>query len=168
MRDDPAGGVARDVELGHDPDAALGRVGDDHAHLRLREKVAVRAQLLEFGMGQALDPEALVVGQVQVQDVQLHDRHGVEIALDHLHRLPVPGDVDHEAAPGEARPVGDHDRGQIPARAVPARELQQGLEAVEDAERRRGAQGRLAPVHLEPCTTRPRIPRGPGGPGAPG
>ena len=85
-------------------------------------------------MGQTLDAEALVVRQVQVQDVQLHGGHGVEIALDHLDGLPAPRHVDHEPPPWESRPVPDRGRRKKPAVLVPLGQLQERLEAVEGAE----------------------------------
>ena len=78
-------------------------------------------------MGQALDPEALVVREVQVQDVELHDGHRVEVAQDDLDRLPVARHVDHEPTPREPRLVLDRDGWKEPPVLVAAEELKEGL-----------------------------------------
>ena len=57
-----------------------------------------------------LDPPALVVGQVQVQPVQLVQRQQVDVALDVGDAEEVARDVEHRAAPREARPVADRPR----------------------------------------------------------
>ena len=140
MRDDPACRVARDVEFRHDADAASRRIGDDPAHLLLGEEVAIRALALELGVGQALDAEALVVGQMQVQDVQLHDRHGVEIALDDLDRLPVARDIDHEPPPGNRGWSLMAAAGRYQPRRILLQELQEGFQPMHDAQGVRGPQ----------------------------
>ena len=128
---DRRGGMAGQLYLGHDHDVASGRIGDDLARLRLgieaaigfvlrgRGAIGVRTLGLTPGadagqlrIGLDLQPPALVVVQVPVEDVQLVGRHGVDQPLDLVHGLEVPGAVQHEAAPGVARGVLDADEGQ--------------------------------------------------------
>ena len=90
MSDEPAPRVARHVELRHDADAAVARVLEDLARFLGRVEVPVRAQAVKPREARALDAEPLVLGQVPVQDVELHRGHAVQVALDHLWRLPVP------------------------------------------------------------------------------
>ena len=61
------------------------------------------------------DAPALVVGEVQVQHVELQQRDRVEVAQHVLDGEEVPGDVEHRAAVGEARGVGDGCRGHGPS-----------------------------------------------------
>ena len=79
--DEPRRRMARHVELGDHADAAIARVRDHLAHLILRVVLAVGAHLLQLRKALALDAEALVIGKVPVEDVQLHGRHAVERAL---------------------------------------------------------------------------------------
>ena len=127
--------MAGHVEFGDDADAAVARVGDDLADLVLRVEIAVGAHLLQLRKSLAFDAEALIVGEVPVEYVELHGGHGVEIALDHGHGHPVAGDIELKAAPGEARHVRDgHGRYDVAARAG-LYELKKCLEAMQDAER---------------------------------
>ncbi len=134
MADEPAGGVPRNVELGHHADAAVGRVGDELFHLRLREEVPVRSLLVQRRIALGFDPEALVLRQVQVQDVELHRRHEIEVPLHDVHRHPVPRDVDEQPAPAEPRRVLNRDGRQIPAAAIGRGELEHRLEAAQRAD----------------------------------
>ena len=102
MADEPGAGVAGHVELRHDADAAGAGVGDDVPGLFLGVVEAIGAGGSELGKELALDAEALILGEVPVEDVELHGGHGVEVALDDVDRLEVAADVDHQAAPAEA------------------------------------------------------------------
>lgn len=141
----------------------LGGVGDDLAQVVLGVEAAVRplvpqrrGAVAEFGarppgpdLGEPrvapdLHPPALVVRQVQVQDVQFVRGHQVELAQDGVLGQEVPGDVEQHAAPGEAGGVLDAQvRQALPGRrahggppeGVGAEELAQGLGAPEDAGR---------------------------------
>ena len=129
--------VPRHVDLGHDRHVPLGGVADDVGVLRLgvvpalvaahRRLAAVRREPRPL---RDRDPPALVVGQVQVQAVELVERDQVDEPLDVAYRPEVPGDVEHRAAPGEARSVAD------PSRRDTRPELAQRLHAVEEAGRR--------------------------------
>ncbi len=144
--DEPAGRMARQVELGHDPDAAVGGVFDDLLDLDLGEEHPVRAELVELGEDLRFDAEALVLGQVEVQDVHLDRGHAVDVALDDVDGLEMAADVDHQAAPGETGLVDDDDGGEIIAFFVRAQQLEEGLEAPQNADVGLGVQddpGRL-------------------------
>jgi hypothetical protein len=149
--------VPRHVDLGNDRDEALRRVGDEILVLLLRVETAWRAA--DFGLpalpGEVgplldLDPPALIVGEMQVQPVHLVQRDQIDVPLDVVRREEVARDVEHGAAPREARRVGDPQRGQLhlgrcgkQQRLVLRRwrqQLSDGLGAVENADRRRGGQ----------------------------
>ena len=131
--------MAGNVELRHHADAAVARVGHDVADLVLRVVEAVGALLVQLGEALALHAEALVVGEVPVEDVELHGGHGVEIALHHFERHPVARGIHHQAAPGKARLVFDVNGGDFEAIRAERDQLREGLEAVQRA----GAGGRL-------------------------
>ncbi|CAM5616284.1 hypothetical protein SGRI78S_02605 [Streptomyces griseus subsp. griseus] len=95
-----------------------------------------------------LDAPALVVGEVEVEDVQLVRGQQVQVAQDVFLGQEVPRDVEHHAAPAEAGLVLDDDRRDLPGAArgegsapegVRAEELPERLRAPEDAGR--GAAG---------------------------
>src|SRR6202042_3280272 len=68
---------------------------------------AVRADLVEGGVAAALDPPALVIGEVQVQTVQLEGGERVDQGQDLALGEEVPGDVEVGAAPGQGGGVAD-------------------------------------------------------------
>ena len=113
--------------------------------LGLGEEHPVRAELVELGEDLGFDAEALVLGQVQVQDVHLDRGHAVEVAFDDLDGLEMAADVDHQAAPGEAGLVGDGDAGEIIALFVRAQQLEEGLEPPQNADVRLRPPGRSWP-----------------------
>ena len=163
MPDEPARHVAGHVELRHHADAARGGVGDDLAELVLRVVLAVRPHLVQPRMALALHAEALVLGEVPVQDVQLHRRHAVEVALQDLHGHEVPGGIDEQAAPREAGPVLDADAADEVALGPALHELQEGLQPAQRARRwsapreaRRTSRPRRGPRGSRGRTTRRR------------
>ena len=129
VTDQPAGGVGRHVELRHHPDAAVIRIGDDLADLFLGEVESVGAHFMQFRKGFRFDPEALVVHQVPVQHVQLHRRHAVEVAFEHLHWHEVAADVDQQSPPGKARGIDDLHRRKKISFFICLQQLQQGLQS---------------------------------------
>ena len=131
--DQPGGAVAGHLKLRHDADAAVVRVGDDLARLLLRVEEAVGALRCERGESEALHPEALVFGEVPVEDVHLDGGHGIEGALDDVDGFEVSAAIDHESAPGEARLVDDRDGGDDVVLVIRLYELQQRLQAVHGA-----------------------------------
>lgn len=120
-------GVAGHLDLGDDAHPAPGRVGDEPGQLRpgvgalVRDPVtlglgAAAAGPGEPGVGRDRHPPALVVGEVEVQDVELVQREQVHEAAYVGHGLEVAGHVQQGSAPGEPRPVGDPYAGHPPAR----------------------------------------------------
>jgi len=112
---------------------------------------AVDAPSPDFGEARVfldLDPPALVVGQVPMEGIELVHGEDVDPALDELLRKEVTRTVEHAAAPGEPGPVfdrgaGDTERARPQHRRGPLRgrreELAQGLDAIEEPGRSRGA-----------------------------
>src|SRR5712672_4578326 len=111
MADEPGGAVAGHVEFGDDSNAAITGVGDEVANFVLSVVEAVGTLRVELGEFFAFGAEALIFGEVPVEDVHFHGFEAVEIALEDIERDEVAGDVDHEAAPGETRLVLDGDGG---------------------------------------------------------
>lgn len=60
------------------------------------------ADLGQPGIPLDLDPPALIVRQMEVEDVQFVRGHQIQIAQDAFLGHEVPGDVEHEAPPAEA------------------------------------------------------------------
>ena len=153
--------VAGPVDLGDDGDGPLAGVAHDPPQVGGRVGAAGRAPDLGAPAvaGQPRpapdgDAPALVVAEVQVQGVELVEREDVEVALDVAHPEEVAGHVEHRAAVGEPRPVGDaqprdRPRAGLPRAALDAcgEELAQGLDAVDEARGGRGAQPHRAPGH---------------------
>ncbi len=113
--------VTRDVDLGHDSHhplrrvrRKLGQVGERvitavrrfvvHGGLLPAEADPrprpVRADLVQRGMAAALDPPALIVGEMQVEPVQLDRREAVDERQQLALGEEVPGHVQVAAAPG--------------------------------------------------------------------
>jgi hypothetical protein len=128
--------VAGHVEFRNDANAAILRVGDELPNFRLRVVQAVGAHLLQLRKSLALDAEALVVGQMPVQNVHLHGGHTVEVALEHVQRNEVPAHIDEHAPPGKPRLIfyGDGRHGEAGGRDLD--KLKKGLQAVQHAQRR--------------------------------
>ncbi len=142
--------VSRHVDLGHDIDVALRRVGDETTVVALGVVAAVPAA----DGGSPADPgqprsrcdgeaPTLVVGQVEMQAVELVEREEVDQALELADAEEVARDVEHHPSPGEPRPVVDGDDGDLPrARSSPRRldrigqELPQRLDAADEPGRR--------------------------------
>ena len=49
---------------------------------------------MQPGKALALDTKALIIGEVQVQNVQLHGRHPIHVTFEHIERNEVAADVD--------------------------------------------------------------------------
>ena len=114
-------GMAGQIDLRHDGHVPARRVGDDLAVVVLRVVATASAVCLGQAavLSQArpaldLDAPALVVGEVQVQDVELEQGHVVDVALHVVDAEEVARDVEHRAAVGEARVVGDRRRRDRP------------------------------------------------------
>ncbi len=148
--------VARKVDLGYDLDVAHGGVVDQLAHLTLREVAAVlllplavdgahgrvaAAETSDFGqlgVRQDLDAPPLVVGQVEVELVDLVVGHEVDIAAQGLGSDPRAGHVEHHAPVGVARRVLHLAAGEAHGQRAPPgvdlgrQQLKEGLYAAED------------------------------------
>src|SRR4029453_6688852 len=92
-----------------------------------------------------LDSPSLIIGEMQGQTIELVRGHEVDVPL-HGRRIDeMAGDVEHGAAPDEARGIGNARSGQ-PETSVeriavldgPRQQLSQGLHAVEQPVRLRG------------------------------
>ena len=103
MGREPTGDMARHIQLRHDPDGAVGRVGDQRTHLVHR--IGVLAGQFRVGLG--LKAKPLVVGEVQVQHVQLVEGHGIDRTAQGVEGDEVAHRVDHEPAPRVARRIAD-------------------------------------------------------------
>ena len=77
----------------------------------------------------AFEAEALIVGQMEVEDVHLDGFHAVEIALEYVGGNEVAADVNEQAAPGEARLVLDGKGGSGEAVGSDFDELQESLQS---------------------------------------
>ncbi len=131
---EPTCRMARDVELGHDPDAAIRSVGDDVPDLVLGIIKSIRTEPMQAGKDLALKAKALVIGQVPVEDVQFDSGHPVQVSLDDIHGHEVAGGINEEPPPGESGLIIDLKAGNEIALAVGVHELKDGLKAMEDAE----------------------------------
>ncbi len=147
--DQPTVGVARHVEFGDHADAAVAGVGHHVADVRLGVEIAVRAELLEAREAPALGAKALIVGEVPVKHVELDGGHGVQIAFDHLEGHPVARNVQHQAAPGEARAVFDVNGGYVEALRAGQDQLREGRKTVERAGNRGGLEARAIGGHVQ-------------------
>ena len=100
-----------DVEFWNYADTAVAGISNEFANFRLCVKEAVGGFALQLGELLALHAEALVVGEVPVEDVEVNGFHSVNGAAKRINRHEVAADVDHEAAPGESGFVLDPDGG---------------------------------------------------------
>ena len=129
--------VAGHVDLGNHLDVAFGGVGDDVFQLSTRVEVGAVGTIRpvsavlhggDVGVGRHgtdrgqpriffhFPTPTLVFGEVEVELVEFVHRHEVEHAFDLVDAEKVAGHVEHEAAIGEARAVGDSQAGQFIAR----------------------------------------------------
>ena len=113
------------IELRHDADRAVGGVVDKITQFPVR--IGVGAGKFRVGVG--AEPKALVVGEVQVKDVQLVESHHIECAFQGRERDEVSDRVDHHAAPGVAGRVVNLGGVEDPA----GDELRQGRQRRERA-----------------------------------
>ncbi|PPA57619.1 hypothetical protein BAW75_04410 [Micromonospora chalcea] len=114
--------MAGQVDLGHHSDVPAGRVRDDVPVVVAGVPAAGAAadscraaHLGEPGPGVDGDPPALVVGEVQVQVVELVPGQVVDHPQHVLDGEEVPGHVEHGAPVGETRTVDDRAAGHCPA-----------------------------------------------------
>ena len=91
---------------------------------------AVRANLVQARVQAALDSPALVVGEVEMQPVELEGREGVDECQQLALGREVACDVDVRAAPGQGRLVVDLRARELPVDAYPAAERRARLHLV--------------------------------------
>ncbi len=97
---------------------------------------------MQLGELLAFDSKSLVVRQMPMQHVHLHGGHAVEVALHHIERDEVTANINQEAAPCKARLVVDtQDRHGKSGRSR-FHQLQEGLQAVQHAQRSPGGESR--------------------------
>ncbi|MEZ5072665.1 MAG: hypothetical protein R2751_17330 [Bacteroidales bacterium] len=130
---EPGGGMPRQIELGHHPDAPVGGKFHHLADVAPGIIETVRTHLMQTGKAFRFDPEALVIGEVPVEDVHFYGGHGFQIAQDHVLGDPMTAGIDHESPPGIAGLVEVLAAGQDPLSVLRVDQLGQGFQAVEDA-----------------------------------
>ena len=116
-------------------DAPVACVLDNAADLFLGIVKAVGAFLLQQGKSLALHSEALIFRQVPMEDVELYRLHAVERAIDHIQQHEMTTHIQHQSPPGKAWLIVDGYRGNGEASRGDSDELQEGLQAVQHAER---------------------------------
>ena len=155
-------GVPGQVDLRDDGDEPLRGVGDDLPDVVTGVEAAVRPSVVlpvparaDHALGaprtdlgqqrEAFDLKAppLIVGQVQVQDVELVHGQQIDVSEQVMPGHEVPRHVDHAAPPAEPRPILDglrrHDRCPIVDPSPPVgggrEQLPEGLRSIEHAGR---------------------------------
>src|ERR1700745_2871641 len=123
--------MAGRVELCNNADAAIMRIRDEVTDLRLCIVVDFRSHARQFGKHLALDAKPLIVGKVPVQNVHLHRRHAIEIALEHIERNEMPTNIDQQATPGKTRLILDRDGGCGKSTRSDRHQLQKSLQAMK-------------------------------------
>lgn len=138
-------GMSGHPDLGHDRDAPQVGVRDEFAELPTGVAAAVRRPVVhpaargadhrlgpvatdlgEFGVGRDRHSPALVVGEVQLQDVELVEGQQVHVAAYEGDRLEVAGHIEHRSTPEVAWGIRDLDAGKLPGTAA-LRGVQQGF-----------------------------------------
>ena len=111
-----------------------GGVGLSQVRLPTRERVAL---LVQLGKLFALNAKTLVLGQMPMQNIQLHRGHSLQRSFENFHRMEMPCGIDHQPTPGKTRPVGDRNRREIESVPVSFQQLQQRFKTAHRANRRR-------------------------------
>ncbi len=126
-------GMPGQVDLGHDGDVTGCRIADELLVVLGREKAAVAAADLrrrtaagELRPARNLQPPALIIGEVQMQVVELERGHTVDDAPDGLRAEEVPRDVEHDSAVRVAWGIHDLRTGNRPGDALPCASLDLG------------------------------------------
>ena len=94
--------MRRDIELWHDADAAVPRISYEGLDLTLRVVLTIRSHLVQLRKALALDAEAFIVRKVKMQNIHLHRRHSIDVALEHIHGNVMTAHIDQQPTPGEA------------------------------------------------------------------
>ena len=143
MSAQPTGCVAGQVQFGDDADAAVGRCR--HQSAQLFGAVALGAG--QLGIGAALETEALVVGQVQVQHVEFAQRHRVQRGEQGVQAEEAPGWIQHQTAPRKARCVLNVSKRQMAALVA---DLNQRGQRVPGTGQARGADAHAVVRQVQP------------------
>jgi hypothetical protein len=125
--------VAGHIELRNHANTAVAGIGDDLAYLIVGIVLAIGAHLLQLGKTFAFDAESLIFREVPMEDVELDGGHAVEGALHVRQRNPVACDIQHQAAPGEARMVFDGHRRHAETAGIQIDQLHKGGHAAQHA-----------------------------------
>ena len=155
--------VSGHVYLRHDLDKPLRGIVHDLLDLRLgviaadgfavaARPLALATYLVQLGHGVYAQTEALVVADVEVEIIELEERHGVDELLHRIHAEKVAAHVDHSRTVGVARFVVHRTRGQIRLQRA-SRELQEchgGMEEPLVVLRQRGDSLRSDLQHVIP------------------
>ncbi len=138
--DEPGGAVARHLKLRHDPNTACAGIADNLGGVLLGVEETIRSHGCELWEELALDAEALVLGKVPVEDIELDCGHAVERAFEHIHRFEVAPAVDHQASPWEAWRIADGDERQLVFAARGSHQLHKCLQAAHGSDDGSGLQ----------------------------
>ena len=164
------------VDFGHDFHETVPSVGNDLAVFVLRVKAADRATHFaaaahggEIRPPLDLDPEALIVGQVEMEPVHLLKRDEIDVALHVVDGEEMARDIEHRPPPGEARMIlhvqgGHHDRTRTRRIVLQKRgqDLSQRLHPIEQSRRGRRLQAERGRTHVDFVGFVSRLRRGPG------
>src|SRR6185369_7562808 len=99
--------MSRNVEFRDGPHPTIRGIRDEVLNVRLRIEVW-RRTFVKLRIEAAFYSKALIVTQMQMENVQLHKLHRVYLALEGRKRHEVPRDIDHDATPHETGSVIDH------------------------------------------------------------
>src|SRR5229473_3311549 len=117
------------VEFWKNANTAVVCVRNQLANLVLRVVQTIRAHLMQLGKALALDSKALVVREMKVENIHLHRRHSVNVALKHVEWNEVASNVNEQATPGKAGAIryrdGRHNKSIRPG----FDQLQEGLKS---------------------------------------
>src|SRR5229473_2500861 len=91
------------VEFWKNANTTVVCVGNQLANLVLRVVQTIRAHLVQSGKALALDSKTLVVREMKVENIHLHRRHSIDVALKHVEWNEVASNVNEQAAPGKPR-----------------------------------------------------------------
>lgn len=146
------------IDFGNDGDVAFGRVGNNFAEIFLGVETTVGdvvvfgsvapddgfwsygADFGEPGILLDFDSPALVIGEMEVEGIDLEQGEVVYELEDFCFGGEMPGDVEHDSAPLESGLVGDGEAWDLPEGGLGSscvvgdrEELAEGLNSVEEA-----------------------------------
>src|SRR5580704_1004337 len=105
MSDQPAYCVPRNVKLWNHANATFTRVREQLSNLMLGVILAVRGEFLEFGSVPAFHAKPFIIGKMEMERVEFHCCHAIDVALDDFKRDEVPRDINHQSAPRKPRAI---------------------------------------------------------------